>query len=181
MRKFFLILLALPAIGTLAHDTYIYTQNQDKGFMLSDLGMLWAKYHPESHDQWKDKIKHIGDTVSDLGILPEAQVETDNGIMTEPTQAKPYEESFTQSDTKESMSVITPVQQDDIITEQVNSAQSAFGWVLEQKAFYIFSTIFIIFFIVSGMLAKIFKPKSKYENEVLPHKRRGKNYNYNRK
>ena len=56
MLKLFLILIALPLVVVLGHDIYMFTQHQDKGFMLSDLGFLWTTYHPESFKQVNQSV-----------------------------------------------------------------------------------------------------------------------------
>ena len=66
MRKFIIFLFFIPALASLGHDIYIFQQNQDKGFQLTDLGALWDKYDKKSHDQWKDKVRQISETVADL-------------------------------------------------------------------------------------------------------------------
>ncbi|MCF8495970.1 MAG: hypothetical protein K9G62_04800 [Alphaproteobacteria bacterium] len=57
----FMFIAALPALAALGHDAFLYSQNPDRGFMLSALGFLWTHYHPESYkwaaetlpqDQW---------------------------------------------------------------------------------------------------------------------------------
>jgi len=49
MLKLFLILVALPAVAVLGHDIFMFTQHQDKGFMLSAVGFLWTTYNPDSY------------------------------------------------------------------------------------------------------------------------------------
>ena len=69
MRKFLFFLLLLPAMAALGHDIYMYQQEPEKGFRLSDLGALWDKYHKESHDQWKTKVQELGKDVNEM--IPE--------------------------------------------------------------------------------------------------------------
>ena len=39
MRKLLFFILLIPAVAALGHDIYMFTQNQDKGFRLSDTGI----------------------------------------------------------------------------------------------------------------------------------------------
>ena len=51
MNKGFLIfILLIPAIAALGYDAFVYYENQEEGFKLSDLGWLWTNYYPDSHD-----------------------------------------------------------------------------------------------------------------------------------
>ena len=45
-----IFLLVFPAIIALGFDVYMYYQEQEEGWKLTDLGWLWTTYHPESHD-----------------------------------------------------------------------------------------------------------------------------------
>lgn len=71
MRKIIYFLLIVPILAVLAHDVYLFTQNQDKGFMLTDAGWIWHEYHPESNAQWKIKLKEYEDKVKDAIPLEE--------------------------------------------------------------------------------------------------------------
>lgn len=52
MNKGFLIfLLLIPVIAALGYDAYVYYENQEEGFKLSDLGWLWTTYSQDTHDQ----------------------------------------------------------------------------------------------------------------------------------
>ncbi len=51
MNKGLLIfVLLIPALAALGYDAYVFYENQEEGFKLSDLGWLWTTYHMESHD-----------------------------------------------------------------------------------------------------------------------------------
>lgn len=47
--KFFMFVVALPALIALGHDAWLFYENQERGFMLSTLGFAWTRYHPDSY------------------------------------------------------------------------------------------------------------------------------------
>ena len=75
MRKFLFFLILLPALAALGHDGYMFYQYPEKGLQLSDLGALWDKYHKETHDQWKTKVKEFSQSVDEL--IPETPAPKD--------------------------------------------------------------------------------------------------------
>jgi len=50
MQKFMPIILicSIPFLISLAHDVYLYTENQENGFLFSSLGYAWTQYDVES-------------------------------------------------------------------------------------------------------------------------------------
>ncbi len=43
-----LVVLMIPALIALGHDVYLYSQNMEKPFELTDYGYIWTTYSPES-------------------------------------------------------------------------------------------------------------------------------------
>ncbi len=43
-----LIFVSLPLLAALGHDAWLFYENQDKGFLFSEIGFLWTRYNPES-------------------------------------------------------------------------------------------------------------------------------------
>ncbi|MDH5721777.1 MAG: hypothetical protein OEY94_00440 [Alphaproteobacteria bacterium] len=201
MRKIIYFLLIIPILAVLAHDVFLFTQNQDKGFMLSDAGWIWSKYHPETHDQWKIKLKEyedafgeslplekIADLVPVKPIEEEEQVTpldvspVDEGQETE-GQAIPDEESyaeeFTQKSGKEGSEVIPPKQHAEQIASERAVLQDHVGFLLEQKAVFIFFGFLVLVYLIDLILFQMIfgfllflKPKSK------KNKQYGRRQNY---
>tara|TARA_B100001989_G_scaffold248559_1_gene222353 strand:+ start:2599 stop:3198 length:600 start_codon:yes stop_codon:yes gene_type:complete len=199
MRKFFYFLLLLPVLGLLAHDVYLFTQNQEKGFMLSDAGWIWSKYHPETHDEWKIKLKEYEDTVKDsiplediAKMIPVVQPEEPDeaaspdsamGEELEAVEPAPYEEEFTQKDGKDGSEVIPPKVQEKKKAEERAILQSHIGFLLEQKAVIIAFAIVVAIYIIDLFFSLLFGlifgrgSKSKKSKKGSRHKH-GKRMNY---
>ena len=185
MRKFIIFLFFIPALASLGHDIYIFQQNQDKGFQLTDLGALWDKYDKKSHDQWKDKVRQISETVADLtpeqlSILTEAKE-----VSTPAPEENPpaFTEGFTQMDEKDKETVTMAVKKDDVVETQANIAQSWIGFVLEQKAVFVFGLLAVFVFLLSTILGWIFKEKDGMDelDKIQKKKKKDGNYSYSRK
>lgn len=57
MNKGLLIfILLIPAFAALGYDAYVFYENQEEGFKLTDLGWLWTNYHQGSHDSLYEQI-----------------------------------------------------------------------------------------------------------------------------
>jgi len=52
-----LIILMVPALIALGHDAYLYSQNMEKPFELTDYGYIWTTYSPESFAQFMSDTK----------------------------------------------------------------------------------------------------------------------------
>lgn len=59
MRKLLLLLAFLPLIAAIGHDVYNFTQNQEKGFHFADIGWIWSKYDPASHQQVNKELNTL--------------------------------------------------------------------------------------------------------------------------
>ncbi|MCB1591841.1 MAG: hypothetical protein KDI90_05260 [Alphaproteobacteria bacterium] len=59
MRKLLLLIAFLPLIAAIGHDAYNYYQNPEKGFHLADIGWIWAKYDPQSHQQIREELNTL--------------------------------------------------------------------------------------------------------------------------
>lgn len=184
MRKFIIFLLLIPAIASLGHDIYFFTQDQGSGFHLSDTGALWDKYHKESHDQWKNTVQNVGAQIEnavqsidvDLGNNknePKDEINTAN-------KSTGYQEGFNQSSERGKETTTTFNTEDNTIEENVGALQKYIGFLLEQKALFVFGGAAILFYILTAILALPFKEKSGMK-KVEQHKRKGGGYKYGRK
>lgn len=183
MRKILFFLLLLPALAALGHDVYMFTQNQDKGFRLSDLGWLWDKYHKESHDQWKNYVGLIDETVGETVDNIENTVTPET---TPPQPPAPYQESVTVESAQGKDTVVTeqqPEQQTAAIQKENTPMQKWIGLLLKQKAVFVFGGLAAIVFILNALLGLIFKGKSGMDEMEYLKKNKGKggSYKYNRK
>ena len=181
MKKFLFILLLIPSITALGHDIYFYTENQDKGFRLSDLGKLWDTYHKESHDQWKIKIDEWGDAVQDVvGKVPPTET-SEIARKTTPTEIQTdFNQGFSQEDNKQGkIDLPPPPKEKAIIQSNTKEVKNSIGFLLEQKAIFVFAAIPAIFFILNALLCLLFRErKGKEKQSSKPQK--GK-YTYGRK
>jgi len=178
MRKLILFLLLIPAIASLGHDIYFFTQDQSKGFKLSDTGALWDKYHKESHDQWKNNVQGIGEqfemATQNIG-LEQPKQETPTETNTENTAAS-YLESFTQSQKKGKEAIISEIQKTDSAEKNITALQKYIGFLLEQKAILVFGGLALLFYLITAPFARGGGKKEKQANN-----RKGGGYKYGRK
>ena len=198
MRKFIFILLLIPVFASLGHDLYLFAENPDKGFRLSATGALWDKYHKESHDQWKTKVRevtqNVGQTVDDLTPeelkniklpeqISEVLQEKSEEIETEETKQPDFAESFTMIDEEPpGQSITTELQEDNVSDQQANSLIKFIGFVLEQKAALVFAVIALIAYLLNAVCVRIFTKKEGSDlKKVKKHKRKGGGYGYSRK
>ncbi len=173
MKKFLFVLLLLPALTALGHDIYFYTENQDKGFRLSDLGKLWDTYHKESHDQWKIKVDEISDTVSDMvGNNEQPPLQKQENTTT-------FQAGFSQEDGKTGTIERPAPQPEPIIKENASAAKKSIGFLLEQKAVFVFASIPAIAFILNLILSLLFRPRKSKENSSFKGSK--KKFTYGRK
>jgi len=197
MRKFIFFLLLIPAIASLGHDIYIFQQNPDKGFRFFALGALWDKYEKESHDQWKSKAREISndivETVDNIAdnelvdsIMKSDDTKTDQVISNENKPA--FMEEFSQSDSRDKKTEVKPIPKEDKTNKQTNGLIKFIGLILEQKAFFFFSAIAAIAFLLNAILSFLFRPKEGMDKVKSAKKGRGKKqkhissgYNYGRK
>ncbi len=156
MRKLLFFILLLPAIVSLGHDVYIYTQDQSKGFRFSDVGALWDKYHKESHDQWKNKLHEAEDIIGELspvqlGVTPVAK-----------NQELPaeYIKGFSQNDGEDVVSLVKQSSARDLDKDPASGLQKNIGFILEQKAVFVFGALAAIVFIINFILGLLFKEKT---------------------
>lgn len=177
MRKFIFFLLLLPAVLALGHDIYIFTQEQDKGFRLSDVGALWDKYHKESHDQWKVKLQEMGETINDISPFPEQQP---TEITQEGTPKTDYNQSFTQTNTEDGNNITTPLQQQNTVLTQTYNMQKAIGFLLEQTAVFVFAGFAAFAYFLNAFCCRIFSKKSNIDDMGRP-KKKSEGYKYGRK
>ena len=59
MRKLLILIAFLPLVAAVGHDVYQFIQNKEKGFRFSDVGWLWAKYDPQSHQQMREQLNTL--------------------------------------------------------------------------------------------------------------------------
>ncbi len=164
LRKFILLLVMIPPIAVLAHDAYIFSENPDKGFRLSDVGALWDKYHKESHDQWKIKVQELGHTLEELNPIKDDFMQ--GGA---PQQSKEdidpnvdYMEGFTQESTETGEKMIV-THEKTLIEKQASTLQKIIGFLLEQTAVFVFASFAAFVFILDILLRKFFGEKSSDE------------------
>lgn len=175
MKKLLFILLLAPAVAALGHDIYMFTQDQSRGFHLSDTGALWDKYHKESHDQWKTKISEFEQRVEELSPIkmPEAQIQVIEGA-----------EEFIQNDGKGS---VNNSEEENVMSSQTQSKPSTLqkfiGFLLEQKAILVFGGFALIIFALNYIISLLMPKKKEYMDarDVLRQKKRkGGGYGYKR-
>lgn len=162
MRKIIFLLFFIPAVLSLGHDIYFYTQQPEKGFQLTDIGAFWAKYHKESHDQWKIEVNKYEETLGEYSeqiveIIPEEVKElvpTTEDTEEDSNQPAPeFAEEFTQTDEREEQPTITLKFKDKPleIEQEKSATQEHIGTILEQKALFIFGGIALILFLLNGL------------------------------
>ena len=159
MRKIFLFVLLLPAIAALGHDVYIFTEHPEKGFLLSDVGALWDKYHKESHDRWKGTIQEFGETIDDLA-LQTAEIGDHTA----------YIEGFEQKDTTDRQTIAAPAREENPAQKNTNALRDYVGFLLEQKAVFVFGGFALVIYILSALIG--FLSGKKDEGDVSSLKKR---------
>ncbi|MBI1302097.1 MAG: hypothetical protein GC137_10675 [Alphaproteobacteria bacterium] len=181
MKKFLFFLILIPFFASLGHDVYQFSQDPDKRIRFSDLGTLWAKYHPETHDQWKVVVGDIAEKVDQTVVTTTEKVdETLSKILPEQkstTQEQP--ETIEQTEIKEGQSPIVkefektfmqmdekgkePVDKDPELKKQdqkVTDIQKGIGFVLEQPAFCVFGLFAVLIYMLNVILTWVFSEKS---------------------
>lgn len=186
MRKLIFLIFFLPAITALGHDIYVYSQERDKGFRLSDIGALWAKYDKESHDSWKISIKDMEKEIIELvpESLKNAQ-ETSQNTNTPEDQNTEFGEAFSQKDSKDiDTSEELPPKAPETV-QKPSMLQTTIATILEQTAVFFFGGIALLLYIVNLIFTKITAPKQGMAAVNKHKKSSGKNkkgaYQYNRK
>lgn len=48
-----LVILMVPALAALGHDVYLYSQNMEKPFRLTDYGYIWNTYSPDTFAEFR--------------------------------------------------------------------------------------------------------------------------------
>lgn len=151
----------------------MYSQDQSKGFRLSDTGALWDKYHKESHDQWKRKLHDIEDTIEEFSPIENEAAEPESIVGAE---------EFVQIDGQTES--VMPALRQDAEQRTPSTIQKNIAFLLEQKAVFVFFGIAILFYILASILGML-SPKRKEEmdaRDVLRQKKRkGGGYGYKRK
>ena len=175
MRKFLFFIILMPAIAAFGHDAYFIYKDPNKTVRFSDLGALWDKYHKESHDQWKQRLHEFEDVIEEVAPiqLPEETQQIIAGA-----------EEFSQIDGKES--VMPALAQDGNGKRQPSGLQKLIGFLLEQKAVFVFGGFAVLFYMFASLLGSL-KPENKEfmdARDVLrqkKRKRKGGGYGYSRK
>ncbi len=178
MRKLIFLIFLLSAIAALGHDIYFFTQEQDKGFRLSDTGALWAKYHKESHDNWKINISDLGKTIDE--IIPEKTPEQETSE-TETSEQPDYTQNFSQLDSKdqaESVELPTP---EPSMEEHTDKAHKVIGTLLRQKAVFLFGGIALFLYLLNALVSKVCRPKEGMDAVKKYKKGQKSGYQYKRK
>ncbi|MCK5374041.1 MAG: hypothetical protein KAJ40_02040 [Alphaproteobacteria bacterium] len=199
MRKFLFILLLVPFFASVGHDIYLYYQNPDKGVRISDVGVLWDKYHKESHDQWKSKVHKFSSEIDKLvaenpiskNMIPKAMKNSaSTNDETQPPQIEEnipeinaLTEGFTQTSSHDGITTTVPFEPRDEIKEHSNVLIKWIGFLLEQKAIYVTGLILIIAFLLNAILSFLFRKKGEMERFHGIRKKNSKNdgYKYKRK
>ncbi len=211
MRKFLFFLLLLPAIASVGHDAYMYYQEPDHGFRLSDLGALWDKYHKESHDQWKTNIQELSKNVNEIlpdKTIPESvenvirghflhkeknlvankkRIVDNTSDKTTNKTSDDFSEGFIQNIYKDGKVEIKPFtlkdEEKDILNRETRTIISVVGFVLEQKAVLVLGSIPVFFFVLNFVFSAIFRKKEEMDkiNGIKKKKRKGGGYKYTRK
>lgn len=183
MRKLILITLLLPAIAALGHDIYIFTQEQNKGFRLSDVGALWDKYHKESHDQWKIKLGEINEKINEISPFTEEPISNETPVeqSTENTTQEDYTKGFTQVNAANQESVTTSLKQQNTLQKETSSIQRAIGFILEQTAVFVFLGFAGFIFLVSELFCRIFSKRTNVDDMGRPKNKKGESMKYGRK
>ena len=184
MRKFIFLLLLLPAVLALGHDIYIFTQEQEKGLRLSDVGALWDKYHKESHDQWKVKLNEMSETVRDLSPFPDQQQPSPTMAASseeEITHTSGYAESFTQTNTSGQGNATAATQQQSTMQTQTNHLQKAIGFLLEQTAVFVFAGFAAFAYILNAICVRLCRKRTGMDDLTHLKKKKGTAYKYGRK
>lgn len=207
MKKFLFFLLLIPVLASLGHDVYIYYQEPEKGFRLSDVGALWDKYHKETHDQWKTKVQEIGKDVDEIisetalpeglipeGLLPGSKTNTSDNPDPQPTEKEKtalpknsFSEGFTQSIDRDGTTKVTELEPDDDKDKVKSNADkliSMIGFLLEQKAVFVFGAVPLFLFILNLIISPFFKEKEEMDTIRAYKKkqqRKGGGYKYSRK
>ncbi len=202
MRKLFFLLLLIPFLASIGHDVYIYTEEPEKGFRLSDIGALWDKYHKESHDQWKSRVHEFSDELNEVIppiTLPKSitskiagnntQAENQNDAQTtqNETEQPDYTKGFKQTierDGSTKTSIITNADVEKNRAEQKpGKIIKWIGFLLEQKAVIVAAIIpaaaFILNFIFSALFGK--KEDGAQKKIFTKKKKKGGGYQYSRK
>lgn len=182
MRKILFFLLLLPAVAALGHDAYFFYQNQDKGFRLTDLGAFWDKYHKESHDQWKVKLQEITSSMDDMSssVLPIVQ-ETAEQVKDNVQADKPdYMQEFSQVDNKSGAQIKAAASPQGLVQGNASGLQKFIGFLLEQKAVFVFLAIAFIAYLLNLILSRLCAGKSSMD-KLDKHKKKKGQYKYGRK
>ncbi len=181
MRKLFFLIFFILATLSLGSDFYRFVNAPEKGFQLSDIGVLWEKYHPESHDQWKLKLSKFSNEA--IGLAEENFSQPKDLITNErPTSQDTAEEpallpitedpedkeddylsDFKITQTKGAEPIVEPADQPDIKEESTNKLLQAFAMFLKQKAVLVFGIIALLLY----LSLRLGKPKGE-----------GKSYRY---
>ena len=171
MRNVLLIIAFIPLIAALAHDAYVYTQNQDKGFEFTDIGWIWNKYHAESHQKISKELKHT---------IEEAEKNQKPDMIAEPV------ENSENPDIDDGTAVIKVTKFKDESTlpdsnEVIAEAAGFAEFLLQQKAVTVGGAFAAIMVLLAFLIGGInFKKKPKDDMEFL-NRRKGGSYKYSRK
>lgn len=161
MHKFLHFCFFLPVVAALSHDIYIYQETPEKGFRLSDIGVLWGTYHEQSFVSWKETVENF-ETIT--GIAPEEK-NIESLISTEEIQddTPPFTEGFTQQSDQEG--TITVSHKKSFSELQTNTQKepgpiaSLISFLLEKKAVFVSGAIAFAIFLLDAFLSFLFAPK----------------------
>ncbi len=171
MRNVLLIIAFIPLIAALAHDAYVYSENQDKGFEFTDIGWIWNKYHAESHLMVNKELKHAKE---------EAEKNKKPDMLAEPVEnaENPGVDDGT------AVIKVTKFKDDSPLPDSNEVIAEAAGFaefLLQQKAVVVGGVFAAIMVLLSFLLGGIsFKKKSKDDTDFLSRGKGGA-YKYNRK
>ena len=186
MRKLLFLIILIPFFAALGHDTYMFYLNQDKGFRLSDVGALWDKYHKESHDQWKIKLHEYGQIVDEKieQIAPLTPLQSTDTEKTEEdnTPKAPYAQSFQQEDSKDNAKPVQKtIKEEKLVEGNISTIQNIFGWLLEQKAVFVFGGFALVIYLINAFFGMFTKEKDSMDKITAYKKGKKGGYKYSRK
>lgn len=188
MRKLLFLLILSPAVVSLGHDVYFYSQNQERGFMFSDLGWLWDRYHKESHDQWKVEVEKLGHGIGQIeNQIADATGGAAQVLAPELTPAPGYGdeviiEAGVGKDTVVVQQPLAQTQKQD--TKDVTSSNLVdfVGFVLKQKAVVVFGVFAFLVYCLDLLLRAIATLMiSRGDKFTTIKNKKGSAYKYGRK
>jgi len=209
MRKLLILIAFLPLVAAIGHDVYQFVQNKEKGFRFSDVGWLWEKYDPQSHQQVREELntlmqqaeenrepEMIAEPIEESvppSPVPQATdlppQTTENQPLTPEPSAAPVPAPAPQTsevvdDGTGKVKVI--VKKKDALpksTEVLGNAAGFAAFLMQQKAVVVaggFAALMMLLMWIFGSV-KLSRKKGMDEDDILAPHKKGGNYKYSRK